>query len=222
LQYITGITPYVSGASANGSGVDQGTATGTTLLTQSASKLLQIKGQIIHNRTWQRTFEQWGMLTRQFLSDGQDVRITGPGGKIGWAKYSRGDLVADFDVIIEAGDKSATVAQSRAEAIQLLQVMQPYVQAGLVDPKPLLEKIAKTFGFQNPQELLLPPHPQGSAQAAPHITLQGMLTPQQEQQLAMSGGFGGQPQLPAGQPPQMVGGQIVPQPVASVMNGNRR
>lgn len=226
LQWVTGTSPYTTGLSAAGGAPTDNTATGTTLLAQGASKLLQIKGQIIHNQTWQRTFEQWADLTRQFLGDDAEIRIAGPGGAVGWAKYSAGDLNGDFDVKIEAGDKSATVQQAKAEMIQFLQVMTPYIQEGKVNPNPILEKAAKLWGWQNPKELIMPPQP--AQQAAPHVTyqLRGDLTPEQEAQVAASGGFqngqGGSWAQP-GQPPQgLQNGQISPQPLQAVISGNRR
>lgn len=231
LQWSTGTSPYTTGLSAAGGSPSDNTATGTTLLAQGASKLLQIKGQIIHNQTWQRTFEQWADLSRQFLSDGTDIRIAGPGGATGWASYSRDDLDGDFDVKIEASDQSASVQQQRAEFLQFLQVMTPWIQAGVANPRPILEKGAKLFGWLNPQELILPP--QAPQQAAPHTTVQlrGDLTPEQEAVAAQMQGYG-QAQLPPGQggswpqpgqPPQQLGnGQISPQPLSSIVNGNRR
>ena len=44
LQYVTGITPYVSGSSGTAQGVDQNTATGVSLLTESASPPLAVQG----------------------------------------------------------------------------------------------------------------------------------------------------------------------------------
>lgn len=202
LQYITGITPYISGASATGS-VDQGTATGTTLLTQNASKLLQLKGQVIHNRTWQRLFEQWASLSRQFLGDDTAIRILGPGKKIGWQTYSRGDLNADVDVRLEASDKSSTVQQSRAEIIQLLQVLAPFAQEGKANLNPVLERVAKLWGFLSPGDLLPQAQPQAAA-AAPN--------PQD----------GDTPGSMVGEQGGTIGGQVAPLPALSVLAGNQR
>jgi hypothetical protein len=209
LQYITGITPYVTGSSANGN-IDQGTATGTTLLTQNASKLLALKGQIIHNRTWQRTFEQWGALTRQFLGDGTAVRILGPGEEVSWQRYSRGDIRSDVDVRLEAGDKSATVQQARAEIIQLIQTLAPFAQATqpgqapVVNIVPLLQRAAKLWGFLSTDALIPPPAP--PAQPLPVAS----------------------PQLPPVIPGAMNGdlsvqrgGQVVPLPLESVIRGHQ-
>lgn len=203
MQYISGITPYISGSSAAGA-VDQGTATGTTLLTQNASKLLQLKAQIIHNKTWQRLFEQWGALSRQFLGDGTAVRILGPNKQVAWHIYTRGDIDADVDVRLEAGEKSATVQQARAEIIQLLQTLAPFAAEGQVNLVPVLEKVAKLWGFLSPQELV----PQG-----------------QPQQGAAAPTGGDREQIPGamvGENGSTRGGIVTPLPLSSVIAGHQR
>lgn len=203
MQYISGITPYISGSSAAGA-VDQGTATGTTLLTQNASKLLQLKAQVIHNKTWQRLFEQWAALSRQFVADGTAVRILGPQKQVDWKVYSRGDIDADVDVRLEAGERSATVAQARAEVIQLLQTLAPFAAENQVNLKPVLEKVAKLWGFLSPQELI--------PQAQP-----------QQQSAAPNGGDPTQvPGSMVGENGSTLGGQVTPLPLSSVFAGNQR
>ena len=229
LQWATGISPAVTGTSAAGEAATGGTATSNTLATQGASKLLQIKGQIIHNQTWQRTFRQWGALCRQFMTDGTEIRISGPEGKVGWVKYRKGDLAADFDVDIEAGDRSSTRQQEFAQQLQLLQTLAPYSQAGLANVTPVLRRLAKLSGYIDPQELVPDPRPQGpAAPVPPRLTLTGQLTPEQEAAAAaqrglppgpgQAGGSWAQP----GQPPEQQAGQVVPMPMGSVIQGNRR
>lgn len=203
MQYVSGITPYISGASAAGQ-VDQGTATGTTLLTQNASKLLQLKAQVIHNKTWQRAFEQWAALSRQFLGDGTAVRILGPAKQVDWKVYERGDIDADVDVRLEAGEKSATVQQARAEIIQLLQTLAPFAAEGKVNLDPVLEKVAKLWGFLSPQELVPQAQPQQAAAA-----------PGRDQQTEVPGSM-------VGEQGSTVGGQVVGLPALSVLAGNQR
>lgn len=209
MQLVTGITPYVGGASSNASGVDQNTATGVSLMTESASRLLQFKAGIIHQRTWQRTFEHWGALTKQFLKRAQSVRIEGPGGEIDWVGVGPEDINGDFDIRIQAGDESASRAQERSDAVALWNACLQGVLAGIIDPKLLVEKLGTAFGIQNPQALLKPPMPQ--PQAAPN----------------------GPPQLPPG--PGVPGGppglQLAPpmangstngfHPAASILQGNQ-
>ena len=128
LQYVTGITPYVSGSSGSAQGVDQNTATGVSLLTESASRLLQFKAQQIHDRTWQRTFEHWAALTKQYLRQPQAVRIEGREGRVTWQQLGPEDVNGDFDVRIEAGNEAASQgagALGRGRAPERVRALRP-------------------------------------------------------------------------------------------------
>lgn len=197
-QYVTGINQYVTGAGTN-SGE---TATTTSLFTEAASRLLTFKAGIIHQRTWQRTFEQWGMLTKQFLRRDQEVRITGPGGVVDWKLIGPDEVNGDFDVRIEAGDEAATKAQERADLISLLNALNPLIQEGLVDPKVIVVKLGKAFGIQNPEALLKPPTPQPVAAPTP------LGAPPTPFTLGQNGGANGRSALR-------------PHPLASIISGNQ-
>lgn len=212
LQYVTGITPYVSGSSGTAQGIDQNTATGVSLLSESASRLLQFKAKQIHDHTWQRTFEQWAQLTKQYLRQPQAVRLVGPDNTVTWQQLGPEDVNGDFDVRIEAGNEAASRAQERSDAVALLNAFAPYVQLGVVDPTLLIEKIGQAYGLSNPEALLKAPQP--TPQAAP-----------------MPGGPPpGQPAGPPAPPPSpsiLGGSSLTPgsplglQPAGGVMNGNR-
>jgi hypothetical protein len=211
LQYVTGITPYVSGSSGSAQGIDQNTATGVSLLTESASRLLQFKAKQIHDRTWQRTFEQWAALTKQYLRQPQAVRIEGPDQTVSWQRLGPDEVNGDFDVRIEAGDEAASRAQERSDAVALLNAFAPYVQLGVVDPKILVEKVGQAYGITNPEALL---KTQPAQTAAPQPT----------------GAAAGQPPIPPGgpPPPNQLGGSSLAagsplglQPAGNVLNGNR-
>lgn len=172
MQYVTGINQYVSGS---GSDPNQ-TATTASLFTAASSKLLAFKAGIIHQRTWQRTFEQWGMLTKQFLKRDMAIRIIGPDGPQ-WFNVGPAEVNGDFDVRIQAGDESVIKAQERGDAVAVLNALFPYVQLGVVDPKELILRVAKTFNVPNAEALIkpLPPAPvaapNGNGGAAEPFTL---------------------------------------------------
>jgi hypothetical protein len=201
LQYVTGITPYVTGASGSGAaGVDQQTATGVSVLAGAAGKLLAFKAQLIAQRTYQRMWEQWADLTRQFLRSPREIHIDDhdpvSGKEVGWVSVGPQDIFGDYDVRVEAAEESLNKQQKRADVVALLNAFAPYAAAGQIDIKPLLMLAAESFNFPNPQALLPPPAPQ-QPQAAPN----------------------GQ-QVPSGAPPlQLTNGQIAPQPIQAVMRG---
>jgi len=164
LQYVTGVTPYVTGAT--GTGVDQNTATGVSLLSESASRLLTFKANQIRLNTWQRTFEQWADLTKQFLTNDMALKIEGPGNTYAWVTVSPEDIAGEFDVRIEAGSESLMRQQERSEAIAVLNAMAPFAQSGLVNIEPLLEKLAQAYDLSNLQGLF--PKASQTPQAAPY------------------------------------------------------
>ena len=207
LQYVTGINAYVNGSAGTTSGVDQNTATGVSLLTESANRLLQFKASQIHDKTWQRTFEHWGALTKQYLRRPQAVRIEGPGGEVQWSQLGPQDVIGDFDIRIQAGDESASRQQERSDAIQLLNALAPFVQMGVVDPKLLIEKIGSSFNITNPEALLRPPAPPPPA-AAPGPPSPG------------NGAGAGLPAL-LGQTGLSNGSPMAFQPSGSIMHGHQ-
>jgi hypothetical protein len=200
MQMVTGITPYITGAST-ANGVDQTTATGVSVLAGAAGKLLAFKAQLIAQRTYQRMWESWADLTRQFLRSPREIHIDDldptTGQPIGWATVGPQDIFGDYDVRIEAAEESLNRQQKRADTVALLNAFAPYAAAGLVDVKPLLELTAEAYGFPNPKGLFPPAQPQ--QQAAPTN--------------------GGQ-QVPSGPPPLLNGaGATIPQPYNAVLRG---
>ena len=204
LQYVTGITPYVTGASS-GAGVDQNTATGVSVLANAAGKLLAFKAQMIAQRTYQRMWEQWADLTKQFLRSPREIHIDDrdplTGQEIGWVSVGPQDIYGDYDVRNEAAEESLNKQQKRADVVALLNAFAPYVQNGQVDPKPLLMLAAEAYNFPSPQALF-PAAPPTPPPAAPNGN--------------------GQPQLPVGAPPfTLTPGNIAPPPFQSVLRGNQ-
>lgn len=209
MQLVTGINQYVTG----GPGANTNdTATGASLFTQSASRLLQMKATVIHNLTWQRTFEQWAMLTKQFLRRDQEIRVVGPGGTIDWLTVGPEVVNADYDVKIEAGDESITKQQDRADKIAFLNAVAPFVQMGVVNLQPILKALAADFGFSDPDAVVnaatQPP------QAAPFTPNGGggpppVQGPSSPFILGTNGGAQGVPQL-------------APQPLGSLYSGNQQ
>jgi hypothetical protein len=186
LQYVTGISPYVTGAT--GTGVDQNTATGVSLLSESASRLLTFKANQIRMNTWQRVFEQWGDLTKQFLTNDMALKIEGPGDTYAWVNVGPNDIAGEFDVRIQAGSESLMRQQERSEAIAVLNALAPFAQMGLVDVKPLLEKLAQAYDLTNLQALFPAPQPQ-APQAAPTPQLNPTNPPMPGQGTTLPNGF---------------------------------
>jgi hypothetical protein len=206
MQLVTGINQYVTGGP--GANTNE-TATGASLFTQSASRLLQVKATLIHNLTWQRTFEQWGMLTKQFLRRPVEIRVVGPNGTIDWVIAGPEEVNADYDIRIEAGDESITKQQDRADKIAFLNAVAPFVQMGVVNLQPILVALAEDFGFANPEAVVNAATP---PRAAPFTANGGGGPPGGGSSPFILGTNGGAQGVP----------QLAPQPPGSLIYGNQQ
>jgi hypothetical protein len=162
MQLISGINPYVSGADLNT--IDQNTATGVTALQEVASRLLRFMARQLAYKGYQRTFEQWGELTKQFMTADQAIRIDRPDGAYNWENISPQEIIGSYEYAVEGTEESLSRQQERGEAIALLNAFAPFIQAGQVNFRPLLEKVAKAYDF-SVEELWV--QPQAQPPAAP-------------------------------------------------------
>jgi len=158
MQQVTGINPYVTGA-GDTAGVDQNTATGITALQEVASRLLRFKAAQIQYKVYQRNFEQWGDLIQQFMDKSIPVKLMGPGNEGQWVEISPSMVAGHFNYDLEGTEESLSKQQERGEAIALLNAFAPLVPTGMVNIKPLLEKVATAYNFPNPEALVAPAQP---------------------------------------------------------------
>lgn len=193
LQYVTGINPYVTGASVN-QGADQTTATGVSVLSNAAGKLLEFKARLIAQQVFLRTYEQWADLTRQFLTREVEILIDPDSPDLD-KRYGPADVYGDYDIRVQAGSESLNRQQRRAEAIALLTALAPYIQFGL-NVKVLAKRVGDAYDLPA-EELFTAPQPQQLPPGAPY---------------------------PAALPPGQLtfNGGIAPQPPAAVISGNAR
>lgn len=165
MQLVTGINPYVSGSDL--SGVDQNTATGVTALQEVAGRLLRFKASQIQYKGYQRTFEMWGDMTQQFMDRELFVRIVGKKGEDQWLRVGPQDVAGHFTYKLEGSEESLSRQQERGEAIALLNAFTPLAQLGMINFKPILEKVGIAYGFDNPEQLFLPPQEPPAAAPGP-------------------------------------------------------
>jgi len=198
MQLVTGINPYVSGADMQN--VDQNTATGITALQEVASRLLRFKASQIAYKGYQRTFEMWGAMIQQFMDKPLWVQITGDDGLQAWHEVTPQEVAGQFEFKLSGTEESLSRQQERGEAIALFNAFVPLMQAGLVNPKPILERVALAYDMADPSALFpqqppqMPPAAPGPPGQLPPGQPPGQAPPQQ--------GNGGNPQV---QPlPQML------------------
>jgi hypothetical protein len=130
-------------------------------------------------------------LAQEFLTTDQVAKVTGPNGAVEWMPYTREEVRGEFDFHVEAGStQPMNDTFRRQSAMQLLDVMAPFISAGVVDPAKLAQHVMREgFGIKDTEQFML------------------------QQQPPMGGpeGPGGLP--PGGMPPQDVGGGMLPEQV---------
>lgn len=195
-ERVTGISAYVGGADTQT--IDQTTATGVTALQSAANTLLRFKARQIHDKGFQRTFEQWGEMTQQFMSEPLWVEITGRDlitklqaaqmnvqegetPEQGWWQITPQEVIGHYRYRLEGTEESLSQQQARTEAIALLNAFAPYVQQGVVNPRALVERVAQAYDVQD-IDSLMQPQPQ-----APPAAPQGQM-PQGAEPLALQNG----------------------------------
>jgi hypothetical protein len=173
MQLVTGITPFVSGAAPLPGVSDQTTATGVSLLTDVASRLLRFKAEQIAYDVWKPVFEMWAADVQQFLTQEQWVRITGEDGRATFTLISPEQVRGEFDVNVDASSVTVSRQQQRSELVALLNVLAPFLQ--VINPTELVKRIAKAFDVENPGSLLpqqpLPASPLPGGQGPPSSPL---------------------------------------------------
>lgn len=185
MQLVTGINPYVSGSDL--STVDQNTATGVTALQEVASRLLRFKAGQLQYKGYQRMYEQWGDMIQQFLDKPLAVQITGQLGEQAWVNISPQMVSGHFNYVLEGSEESLSRQQERGEAIALLNAMAPLAQLGFINFKPLLERVALSYDFPNPESLFMPPQTPPAA-APTQEQLDAQQGPQSQQAAVGHGG----------------------------------
>lgn len=180
MQLVTGINPYVSGSDL--SSVDQNTATGVTALQEVASRLLRFKAAQLQYKGYQRTFEMWGDMVQQFMDKEVAVQLTGQDGQPLWLQVGPKDVAGHFNYVLEGSEESLSRQQERGEAIALLNAFAPLAQLGFINFKPILERVAVSYDFPDPEQLFIPPQTQPAAAPTQEQIDQGQGQQQAQQQ----------------------------------------
>jgi hypothetical protein len=170
LQLVTGVNPYVSGS--DNSANDQNTATGITALQEVASRLLRFKASQPSPQdlpTFLRAVgRQHPAVHGQVrLGEGDRVRRQGR-----WQEVPPEQVVGHFDYILEGSDESLSKQQERSEATQLLNAFAPLAPLGIINLKPIVERVAAAYNISNPESLMVQQQPQAPAAPGPQAPQQ--------------------------------------------------
>ena len=162
-------------------------------------------------------------LSQQFLTGTQVARIMGKDGDAVWVKYDRDYIAGEFDFEVVGGSTMPNNDSARrAQALDMMNAMAPFAQAGIVDMGKLAAYVLQTgFGIKNPESFIAAPQealaPEEPKPAEPSVPEQGgdplAGLPPELLQMLLAGGGEPPPQPPmdpmmdpsmGGLPPEML------------------
>jgi hypothetical protein len=172
LQNIMGGLPYGSGSDSGG-GIDQETATGISILTSIAQRIIQARKQH-YLWAYAKLGKHFLQLYQQFLRDDRIVKIAGRQASETWSQVSPLDLQGDFDVTIDVTSDSLLRQERRAEAQSLLQMLAGVAQVAAISGAPInmkapIENMLDAYDVGDKERFFMPPQaaPPGLAPGAP-------------------------------------------------------
>src|SRR5262245_37943463 len=169
LQNIMGGLPMASGADSQT--FDQETATGVSIITTIAQRIIQARKQ---HYLW--AYADLGkhflLLYQQYLREDRVVRIIGKAGARAYRSISPLAVQGDFDITIDATSDSLMRQEKRAESQALLQIAVQSAQIYAVSGAPLnlktfMEKTLDAFDVPDKDAYFLPKAPPALAQGGP-------------------------------------------------------
>lgn len=139
-------------------------------------------------------------LAQQYMTGEQVARVVGSNAIPLWVKFDRDYIAGEFDFEVEGGSTQPVNESFRRQmALQMVDAMAPFVQAGVVDMGALARHVLQFgFGIKSPEAFLAAPAPQAAepqmAQIEGMPPEMGGAMPPEMAQLGVTGG---------GMPPQM-------------------
>jgi hypothetical protein len=164
LQNIMGGLPMAGGVS--GGSIDQETATGMSIITSIAQKIIQARKQ---HYTW--AYEQIGehflQLMGQMMRKDRAISVMGKGGERQLLVISPLDLQGDFDVKISVMDDSLMRQERRAEEQAKLQTAANVSQIIPLNMKAFMEDFLESYGVTATEKYFAATPGTAGAQGAP-------------------------------------------------------
>lgn len=102
------------------------------------------------------------MLAQEYMTGDQTLRKTGVDGTHVWVQFKREDIQGEFDFSVEAGSTTPNNDTfRRQQAIQMAQMLTPFMAEGVIDPRMLVEHLLRDgFNIKSADKFILPPQPQ--------------------------------------------------------------
>jgi hypothetical protein len=209
LQNMLGGLPMAGGV--NSGSIDQKTATGMSIITSIAQKLIQGRKQH-YSWAYSHVGELFLGCMGQMLRENRIISQVGKEGAQQILVINPLDLQGDFDVKIDVMDESVVKQERIQEAMAMVNMVAPIAQIANVNLQPFIERVLEANGIDDTQRFFNhPPPPQQ----------QGMFPPQggQNPQGSPQGMAALQQQLAQGPPPMGSPG-ITNTQAATQMGGN--
>jgi hypothetical protein len=165
MDRVSGVSEYMRGASPE----IRRTATEASMIqdaqnARSADKLAIIEGAI------RNCARHLVALAQTYVQGEQVAQVVGGNAQQVWVPFSREDILGEFDFDVEAGStQPMNESFKRQQAMQLLNTMAPYAQAGVLDAQQLVKYVLEQgFGVKNPEKFFpqQPAMPPGGPQGA--------------------------------------------------------
>lgn len=166
IDRISGVTEYQRG----GTPEIRRTATEASLLQDAANARTADKLATVEQAI-SEVGRRMVALARQFMTGEQVARVIGKDGEPLWIQYDRDYLEGDFDFEVQGGSTQPhNESFRRQSALQMVDAMAPFVQAGVVNMKELASYVLQNgFGVKNPEAFMSapPPPPEQAGPAGP-------------------------------------------------------
>jgi hypothetical protein len=197
IDKVSGVSDYMRGQMPE----TRRTATEAAMLqdaqqSRSADKLAKV--ELFLGRLGERLIQ----LMQQYMTGEQVVRIVGQNGAPLWLTYDADYIQGQFDYEVEAGSTQPQNETFRRQAaMQMVDAMAPFAQAGVVNPAAIAEYVLQFgFGVKDPSAFMAQPPMQ---QGAPPPGAEGQAPPPEGQPAPEGGGApqGAPPPGPAPAPP---------------------
>jgi len=158
LQNIMGGLPMASGVESQT--LDQQTATGVSIVTTIAQRLIQARKQH-YLWAYAQLGKQFLLLYQQFLREERVIKIVGAAGAKAYKTITPDDVQGDYDVMIDVTSDSLNRQERRAESQSLLQIaaqVQPiFAQSGAaLNLKAFMEKTLEAYDVLDKERYFLP------------------------------------------------------------------
>lgn len=108
-------------------------------------------------------------LAQQYMTEEQTVRVVDKPGQWAWVEFDNDYINGDFDFTVEAGSTVPMNESFRRQmALQVVDAMAPFAQAGVVKLDALASYLLQTgFGIKDPDKFINPPEPPMPPEGAP-------------------------------------------------------